>query len=688
MAVPPLHSATIARGPPPDAGRDYEALRREGIDLVQAYSGSIWTDYNEHDPGVTILEQLCYALTELSYRAALPVADILADPDGSLQTVAGIFYRPSRILPAEPVTIMDYRRLLIDRVQGLANVWLEPRAAAGEAGPTGLYDISLYAAPPVPGRFERFEPDRRVAARAGRVFVRHRALCEDIGSMRTMRPVRTVVSADVAIEQSAWPEQVMAEVIQRLACYLAPEPRRRPLEDLVAEGRLPADIFEGPLLINGFIDPDDLSGPRRQVAATDLDDQIACVPGVLGVDALKLWIEPRRRGEPGRLGEAVLEPGQYFSLDAGLDAKILPIRLIVDGHPCRIDADDVLRILRRLWVDHRRAYRLGPDCRRFFPPAAGRYRPLADYAPVATQFPALYGIGGRSLPREASPERLAQAKQLEAYLALFDRLMADYLDRLANMRPLLAAAALDQSAFARPLADIVPGIEALLIDGGPDADTLSGRQAFSIDQQSRLADFLLGLYGEDPEPLIPRLPEQADGGAEARRRLTIKRALLHRLIAAGKGRGRGMDYDARRSRRHLSGVELRSRIMLGGETHEGGRTRPRMSVVEHVLLRPRARGACAEDAPEGDAMTITAVVHLPGEPAERASRRQVETMIRANTPAHIRLRTFFVDREHWVRFRRLHRIWREALGEDMPEAIDCVSAELRRRFDLWAAEEG
>jgi hypothetical protein len=61
-------------------------------------------------------------------------------------------------------------------------------------------------------------------------------------------------------------------------------------------------------------------------------------------------------------------------------------------------------------------------------------------------------------------------------------------------------------------------------------------------------------------------------------------------------------------------------------------------------------------------------------------------MIRANTPAHIHLRTFFVEREHWVRFRRLHRLWRQALREDIPEAIDCVSAEMHRRFDRWAEE--
>jgi hypothetical protein len=47
---------------------DYDFLRKEGIRYAQALSGNIWTDYNEHDPGVTILEQLCYALTELGYK--------------------------------------------------------------------------------------------------------------------------------------------------------------------------------------------------------------------------------------------------------------------------------------------------------------------------------------------------------------------------------------------------------------------------------------------------------------------------------------------------------------------------------------------------------------------------------------------------------------------------------------------
>ena len=56
---------------------NYDFLREEGISLVQKYSGSKWTDYNYHDPGVTILEQLCYALTDLGYRANFRIEDLL-----------------------------------------------------------------------------------------------------------------------------------------------------------------------------------------------------------------------------------------------------------------------------------------------------------------------------------------------------------------------------------------------------------------------------------------------------------------------------------------------------------------------------------------------------------------------------------------------------------------------------------
>ena len=62
----------------------FESLRSEAIKLVQQVSGKVWTDYNLHDPGITILEQLIYAITDIIYRTDFPVEDYLTGNDGEV----------------------------------------------------------------------------------------------------------------------------------------------------------------------------------------------------------------------------------------------------------------------------------------------------------------------------------------------------------------------------------------------------------------------------------------------------------------------------------------------------------------------------------------------------------------------------------------------------------------------------
>ena len=55
---------------------EYDKLLSLGIKSIQKYSGEQWTDFNLHDPGVTILECLCFALTDLSYRTGFDLEQI------------------------------------------------------------------------------------------------------------------------------------------------------------------------------------------------------------------------------------------------------------------------------------------------------------------------------------------------------------------------------------------------------------------------------------------------------------------------------------------------------------------------------------------------------------------------------------------------------------------------------------
>lgn len=110
-------SPTIPKNPILAHSLDFERLRQEGLGYIEKLSSNIWTDYNSHDPGITILEALCYAITELGYRSHFEIKDLITQATG--QT----FFTARQILTSAPLTITDYRKLLVD-IPGINNAWL------------------------------------------------------------------------------------------------------------------------------------------------------------------------------------------------------------------------------------------------------------------------------------------------------------------------------------------------------------------------------------------------------------------------------------------------------------------------------------------------------------------------------------------------------------------------------------
>ncbi len=117
-------TTTIIKNPRLRNDENYDFLRSEGLKYIEELGSTLWTDYNEHDPGITILEALCYSITELAYRTSLPMNDLLADETGHIDPSQALFTAKD-ILTQAPLTINDYRKLLID-IKGVHNAWLYP----------------------------------------------------------------------------------------------------------------------------------------------------------------------------------------------------------------------------------------------------------------------------------------------------------------------------------------------------------------------------------------------------------------------------------------------------------------------------------------------------------------------------------------------------------------------------------
>nr|WP_136251105.1 hypothetical protein [Ningiella ruwaisensis] len=120
------NSQTINRATDLSKAQDFSFLRKEGIAHIQRLAGHIWTDHNLHDPGITTLEALCFAINDLSYRNSFDTQSILSNKKGYLSDASSSSLFPAHeALTCAPCTALDYRQLLV-RIEGVKNAWVMP----------------------------------------------------------------------------------------------------------------------------------------------------------------------------------------------------------------------------------------------------------------------------------------------------------------------------------------------------------------------------------------------------------------------------------------------------------------------------------------------------------------------------------------------------------------------------------
>lgn len=108
--------------PPAMKSQDFAFLREEGMQFLRSVAAESWTDHNLHDPGITLLEAFCYAVTEMGLRSGMDMRDLIAsDISGHQQEL----YTAAEILPVSPIALRDFRKVLIDHPL-VQNAWLFP----------------------------------------------------------------------------------------------------------------------------------------------------------------------------------------------------------------------------------------------------------------------------------------------------------------------------------------------------------------------------------------------------------------------------------------------------------------------------------------------------------------------------------------------------------------------------------
>ncbi len=586
--MPPAASR-LSRAKALPAALDFSQLRTKGIETAQRYSGDIWTDFNDHDPGLTILEALCYALTDIGYRTSHPMADLLSSSSASagVPTREQPLFTGDKILVTAPVTKADVRALVVGKVQNVRNLWLLPLD-----GKPNHFDVLIDIHPrSKTGALTEAEINSQARAAlidATKILQSNRPLGVAFETIRPIGYTYAPLIAQVNILPHVSAETLAANIIFAVEELCDPLPKISSFETMMKAGNDPASVFDGPPSVIGHIDTRNFRALRASIPEESLLSAIQQVAGVQSVAGL--------------------------SFDSGVRTKVsaseltlpMPSRAVVDlsrlqfhrnGVPVPFDAEKVVRALQNFDSEQRWASLYERNSVKTLPyatiPQGNANRQLDRYRSIQHLFPQIYGLGEFGLqksPKPASIAHQAAIRQLKGYLFLFEQLLADQLGQLDHIAEFFSFKASDASYFSQPIAsakpnpDNPPHVDQILGSGKDndwhahyvrDLSNLNSHNDPYRDRNDRALDHMLARFGEvfDNDVLWLRLraagitKEHADDT-----RIRLKRAFLSHCVTLGRDRGLGPDLTDYKE------TALQTRVRL-----KSGYTE-RCLIIEHATL--------------------------------------------------------------------------------------------------------
>lgn len=505
MAIPDLK---ISKNIQTQDDLDFDFLRKKGIEYIEQFGRKLWTDYNTHDPGITTLEILCYAITDLGLRISMPIQDLLNSDKGGDQ-----FYEAHKIMSNHALTALDYRKLFLDidplkinncflrpfstklhincrdaKVNLLAKTFEDvPRELRRDTQIKGLHTLWVDFADDVVNPKPLIEQIRKT-------YHANRNLCEDLVEIKTVDKQEIRVCADIEINPQADENLINAQILLAIENYFSPKVKFNSLAEMTAKGYATEAIFEGPLLKHGFIIDEELekNDLRSEVRLSDLMNLILKVEGVILIHNMSISYCNEKQ-EQDDLWNLCIKANHKPVLCKGKSV----FSFKKQGLPIKMDSlkiQNYRKILMQSTANN--LEKTAANNTLTFP--KGNNFKIGSYQSVTHDFPENYGIGNHGLSKNQPRIRHAQAKQLKTYLLFFDQILASYFKHLENVKDQLSiSGVLSSSYFSQTVSDI-KGIEDLI----QDFQTFDPKDLLqNFDDQdvrnSKIKDHLIARFSEN-----------------------------------------------------------------------------------------------------------------------------------------------------------------------------------------------
>ncbi|PIF34341.1 hypothetical protein CLU81_4980 [Flavobacterium sp. 9] len=576
---------TIPKKSATDDDLDFFYLRKKGIEYIESFGSKFWTDFNEHDPGITMLEMLCYAISDLGMRLNLPIENILESNDIN-KGIPKQFFKASEVLSSSPVTQNDYRKLFID-IEGVRNCWLakHEKTVYVDCKKDKLsYDVKdfndLSATPKLRKSFELnglydlyvdFVSSKPadiaiVKEKIRKQYHANRNLCEDLVDIKKVVDYPIKICADIEVNTEADEELVHANVRDALESYLSTTVNFYSLKQMIDKGYSTLEIFDGPTLQHGFIDTEELliADLRNEVRLSDIMRIIISVPDVLlikdislgncaGDDLENKWLICLAPYE-----KPVICPKSVFNYNKGL-------------LPLNINQAKVQFYLDAIKLEKDKATTNASQNKELEIPN-GEYLNTDFYTTIQNDFPETYGIGEVGLPTRASVERKSKAKQLKGYLLFFDQILGSYFKQLGQVSELLSVSGnLSRTLFTQVVQDIEGANDIVNGYENYDDETITAllfdQQDNNIERRNKILDHLLSRFAENFSEYV-FVNKTIYGNTTDQVVLRDKENFLKDYKVVSKDRGNAFDYYKQPianlwNTNNVSGAEKRISRLIG-----------------------------------------------------------------------------------------------------------------------------
>lgn len=621
---------------------DYWALRDYGLDYIRRVASRNWTDFSVHDPGVTILEALTLAISDLSYRSSADMADLLTRKGGRQVSLEGTLFPAEVILSNAPTTAEDYRKVMLENIPGIRNIWFVPvnrtievphipkRLAPGTVDVRGGYKVivelenlssSIFDNERILSVIGEFSDGSRAthikadnykelySQSIQRVFLEHRNLCETIQEITFLEQVEVGICGEIEIESSIDMRTLLQEIYDRLYDYISPTIPFHTVEELLSRGRDAQDVFDFRPPRLGFIDRQELASfnKKTELYVSDVIALLMDIPEIRSIHRIHFTVGRVPEGEHVFLDEH----GRTLSMspDANITFTLVPdfIRSGVKLEKGAFVNSIVFNIngltflppspdrMTGLGVGTRKDERVPLEgFRTSMPVPEGTYRGTDRYFSFQNLLPETYRMGVDSLPESASALRKAERMQLKAYLTFFDQILSDYLAQLDHFQDLLSVKSGDPGSnetyfHGRLTDDDITDVSKVLY-GYPEYVVPQEDPDDNLRRKNEVLDHLLTRFSESfaEYASLEFIRNHASDTSAIRETVEDKKRFLGDYPRISSLRSCGVDWSGQNL---VTGVERRIMRRLGIDNpdsrgHLSEKNELSLYVIEHNLLTP------------------------------------------------------------------------------------------------------